>query len=180
MIKCTDGTDNFTTIYKVFTNATIDGSAMVPLLYLDNRLLISDNDAVQTFRTTLPDYECLEKCLEMNECHAVQIGYRDYGGNIGSTHHDVDWCMLLQLPTEDNNMCVIQTDGSVAYTPASVFQYMENWNALPVQVKNNLHNDYLEKPLSVFIKGKLSKNMFHFLLISAHGRIQCDWVSNKS
>ncbi len=158
MMECSDGTDNFTTIYKAFTNATIYGSAIVPLIYLHKRLLISDSDIVQTFRTTLPDYECLVKCLEMNECHAVQILYGEYAGNLGNKGNDIDWCMLLQLPTKDNNMCIIQTNGSVAYTPASVFQYMENWDPLPAEVANDLQNDYLQKTIAIFIKGKVFKS----------------------
>ena len=154
MIKCSDGLENVT-IYKAFTNATIDGSAMLPLLYSDKRLLISDSDVIQAFRTTLPYYECLEKCLEMNACHAVHTVYGEYGGDLGNTGNDVHWCILLHLPTKDNYMCITQTKGSAAYTPASAFQYMENWEPLPTQAKNNLHNDYLQKSMALFIKGKV-------------------------
>ncbi len=68
-------------------------------------------------------------------------------------------------------MCIIKPDGSTAYTPASVFQYMENWDALPAEAKNNLHNDYKEESISIFIKGKVPnlrlgiiwKQQFRFL-----------------
>ncbi len=145
------GLQNITT-YKVFTNGTLDGSSMHPILYLHNNNLLPDNSFVQMFKETLSKFECLLKCLEMNNCHAVQTVHVEFGGN---NEHDMKWCILLQLTVQDGNMCVVQRNGSSMYTPASVFKYIENWGQLPSQEEDVLQNDYAQKSMAILIKGEV-------------------------
>ena len=125
---------------------------MTALLYIHNDNWLPSSNTVKKFSEDFPEVECMKKCLEMDNCYAIQAVYYNNDLDESELMGNVKWCALLEVDQQGANIIKRNT---LTYGSNTAFGHIQT--SVPGLIQSELQSDYQHYWIAVIVKGKHSR-----------------------